>query len=114
VQFIDQEPHNALFVLGNHADAVALTQTTNEVFFRPRELEALILDLKYLGHVSSNHPTNMYANLLLAIGTHAGPSSMSASKVKLVNRIGTVAVRRNSVCLCREHGVIRLFTPTTK
>jgi hypothetical protein len=70
VQFVNHEPHNVVIAFGHHADAVPLTQTTNEILFRPRKLEAPIFDLENLGHVPPDHPADMDSQILLAFETH--------------------------------------------
>ena len=72
VQLVDHETDNAVFVLGDHADAVTLPETTNEVLFRPRELETAIFNFEYFGHVTPNHPTDVNPNFLFLAGTHLG------------------------------------------
>ena len=47
MQLVDHESNDVVAVFGHHADAIALTQTTHEIFFRPRELETLILDVEH-------------------------------------------------------------------
>ena len=39
MQLIDHEADHAVFVLGDHADAVALPQAANEILFAPGKLE---------------------------------------------------------------------------
>ena len=63
VQLIDHEADDAVVVLGHHADAVALPQAANEVLFAPGELESLVFDFQNFGHVATNHPANMNAQL---------------------------------------------------
>src|SRR5262249_47049625 len=62
-------------LLGHHADAVALPQAAQKVFFGPRILEALLLRLQDLRHVPANHPADMDTNLFLfrAVRTHDQP-----------------------------------------
>jgi hypothetical protein len=50
-----------LFVLGHHADAIALPQATYEILFEPGKFEAAIFDFQDFWHVSPNHPTNVNA-----------------------------------------------------
>tara|TARA_Y100000310_G_scaffold322161_1_gene380829 strand:- start:3861 stop:4103 length:243 start_codon:yes stop_codon:yes gene_type:complete len=59
VEFVDHEPHHAILMLRNHADAVALPQTADEVFFHPRGVIALEFDGEYLGKVSVEHPADV-------------------------------------------------------
>src|SRR4051812_50037683 len=65
VQLVDHESDDALALLGDHADAVALPQAAEEVFFRPGVLEALLFGLQYLRHVPPYHPADVDADLLL-------------------------------------------------
>src|SRR5215213_5411672 len=72
VELINHEAHDALAMLGDHADAVALTQTADEVFLEPRKLEAATLDVEHLGHIAANHPADVNPHLLLWLGAHRG------------------------------------------
>ena len=67
-----------LALLGHHADAVPLAQAAEEVFLRPGEVEAELLGLKHLRHVAADHPADMDAQLLLWVGAHVRPPSLSA------------------------------------
>jgi hypothetical protein len=72
VEFVDHEPHNPFIMFGNHSDAVALAETAYEVFLRPGELEAPVLNLQNFGHIPPNHPSDVDANFLFPLGAHAG------------------------------------------
>ena len=72
VELVDHEADDALAALGDHADAIALAQATDEVFFKPGELEAVTLDVEHLSHVAADHPPNVNTDLLLRIGAHRG------------------------------------------
>ena len=61
MKFIDHEPNNFVVFLGDHADAIALPQTTNKVFFVPSKLETLVFDTQHGRHITANHPTDVNA-----------------------------------------------------
>src|SRR5690606_5733334 len=72
MELVDHEPDDALAALGDHANAVALPQAADEVFFEPGKFKAAALDVEHLRHVAADHPTNVDADLLLRIGAHRG------------------------------------------
>ena len=59
VEFVDHEPHDLVVVFGDHADAVPLPQATEEVFFGPRVLEALLFDAEHVRHIAANEPADL-------------------------------------------------------
>src|SRR5271157_4370350 len=63
VQLVDHEPDDSITELGNHADAVPLTEDPEELLLAPGILETRMLDGQDLGHVAANHPANMYSSL---------------------------------------------------
>src|SRR5438552_1780946 len=63
VQLIDHEADDLFALLSDHADAVALAQTAEEVLLGPGVVEAGLLGLQDLGHVAANHPANVHADL---------------------------------------------------
>ena len=71
VEFVDHEPDNAIIDFGDHADAIALPQTTDEVVLVPGELETTVFDSQDRRHVAADHPSNMYAHGRL-LGFHVG------------------------------------------
>ena len=71
VKLIDHEPDDSIVTLGDHADAISLTQRPHEVVVVPRELETLLFDFQDLGHVSPNHPANMNPQLPLFLESHS-------------------------------------------
>src|SRR5208337_1645211 len=62
VQLVDHEPDDSLTELGNHADAVPLTEDPEELLLAPRILETRMLDGQDLGHVAANHPADMHSD----------------------------------------------------
>jgi hypothetical protein len=72
MQFVNHEPRDTLFMLGHHANAIALAQTTDEIIFRPWEFETLALDRQNLLHIAPDHPSNVHANVLFTHGMHRG------------------------------------------
>ena len=72
VKFINHEPQHPFAMLGNHANAIALTEAADEIFFKPGKLEALALDVEHFGHVAANHPADVNSQLLAVIGSHVG------------------------------------------
>src|SRR5579883_3176879 len=75
VQLVNHEADHLFTLLGHHADAVALTQAAQEIFFGPGILKALLLRLQDLRHVPADHPADMDTNLFLfrAVRTHDQP-----------------------------------------
>lgn len=59
MKLINHESNDFLVALGNHADAVSLAKATEEVFFRPWELEALMLDLQNFRHIPADEPSDL-------------------------------------------------------
>ncbi len=59
VQFVDHESDDPLVVFGDHADAVALPEVSEEIFLGPRLLKIRLLDLHHLGHVPPDQPANL-------------------------------------------------------
>lgn len=59
VQFIDHESDNFVIFLGDHSNAIALTKTTDEIFFGPGKFKAGVLDAEYRRHITADHPANM-------------------------------------------------------
>jgi len=57
-------------MFGYHANAIALAQTADELFFEPGELEAPALDFEHFRHVTPYHPTYMNAQLRLVVNGH--------------------------------------------
>ena len=70
MQFVDHEGHDALALFGHHADAVALPEATDEIFFAPRKLEPFGFDVEHLGHVATNHPADLNTRTLSLFGSH--------------------------------------------
>ena len=70
MQFVDHEGDDRVAGLGHHADAVALPQAAGEVFVRPRKLKSFLFDVEHFPHVTSNHPTDVDANLFLLRHCH--------------------------------------------
>ncbi len=65
VQLVDHEPDDPLAVLGDHADAVPLAEDAEKLLLAPGILEAGVLDGQNFGHVATDHPANMDADLSL-------------------------------------------------
>src|SRR3954467_14449894 len=70
VQLVDHEADDAFGMLGHHSNAIALSQTADELLFEPREFKSGALDIEDLGHVSSDHPTNVNTKLRLVVDRH--------------------------------------------
>src|SRR4029078_12476310 len=81
VKLIDHEADNLFALFGHHADAVALSQAAQEIFFGPGKLEAVLFSLQDFGHVAANHPAYMDTNLffLCSSDTHV-PTPPLATK----------------------------------
>jgi hypothetical protein len=62
MQLVNHETNNALALLGDHPNAVALAQNAQEFFLGPREVVARLLDTQHLGHVAPDHPADVDAN----------------------------------------------------
>ena len=77
VQLVDHEADDALALLGDHADAVALAKAAEEVLLGPGVLEALLFGLQHFRHVPAYHPADVDADLLLLcpVRTHFEDSS---------------------------------------
>src|SRR5262249_1946297 len=71
VQLIDHETDHLFALLGNHADAVALSETAEEVLLVPGEFETGLFRLQNLGHITADHPANMDARLFFFRTTRA-------------------------------------------
>jgi hypothetical protein len=59
VQLVDHEPVDAVILLDHHADAISLTEASEEVVLCPGKLETGPLGSHDLGHVPTNHPPNV-------------------------------------------------------
>src|SRR3972149_3854491 len=59
-------------MLRHHADAIPLAETADELLLEPGKLKAGPFDFEHLGHVAADHPADVYASLLLAVGAHVG------------------------------------------
>src|SRR5438874_334533 len=57
-------------MLGDHANAVALTQAADEFLLEPGELKCAPFDLQHFGHVSPDHPTDVNTKLRLVVDRH--------------------------------------------
>ena len=72
MEFIDHKTNDFIILFGDHADAVALPQAPHKIFFRPRKFKTLGFDIKDIGHVPSNHPTNVNSRILSWPCRHIG------------------------------------------
>ncbi len=60
VQFVNHETNDSIVVLSDHADAVALPQAAEKIFFAPGKFETLVFNRQHLRHVATDHPANVY------------------------------------------------------
>ncbi len=79
VEFINHEPNDALPLLGDHADAVALAEHAQELLLAPGILETGVLDGQNFGHVATDHPADMDADLSLRRRDRAHRASFHGS-----------------------------------
>jgi hypothetical protein len=89
-----------MIVLGHHPDAVALSQTRQEIFIGPGGAETRLLDLKNLGHIPANQPADLHVEtlfnrtvahdcLLAQFAVSAAvddPSSITSAAIPKINR----------------------------
>src|SRR5207244_4634393 len=71
VQLVNHEADYFFALLGDHADAVALPQTAEEVLLGPGEFETGLFGLQNLRHIAADHPANMDARLFFFRTTRA-------------------------------------------
>ena len=97
VELVDHEADDFFAVLRDHADAVALTEAAEEVFFRPGELEAGRLDVENFGHVPADHPADVNAHLFLLGPSRVHHSLLAAGLPATVGRALGLSLIRASV-----------------
>jgi hypothetical protein len=59
VELVNHKADDLFASFGDHSDAISLSKASYELFFRPREFKAGLLDLHDRWHVSPNHPADM-------------------------------------------------------
>src|SRR6185437_7920749 len=75
VQLIDHETDDLVSLLGDHADAVALSQDLEKILFSPAVREAISFDLEDLFHIASDHPADVDLNSLVPLNHVVPPAS---------------------------------------
>jgi hypothetical protein len=64
VELVDHEADDLLPHFGHHADAIPLAEAAKEVLFAPGMSEGVVLNPKDLGHIPTDHPTDVDAEFL--------------------------------------------------
>jgi hypothetical protein len=86
MQFVDHEPDNLVVGFSHHANAVSLSQTAKEVFFRPGVFEAGSLDFQDICHISADEPSNLNVQIMTFYrsGIHDGLHACSLPDLAII------------------------------
>src|SRR5439155_22401809 len=111
---------DSVTLLGHHANAIALPQAAEKVFFGPGEIEARLLGLKDFGHIPPDHPADVNANLCFFCATRAHeqpPPSPHAHPLRGSHASASVPVQPAAISqaggMLNELGGRQPLTPTS-
>ncbi len=96
VQFVDHETDNLVIAFGDHADAIALPETADEIILGPRELETITFDAEHVGHIATNHPADVGGVACLCslfhVGLPSGAMKIPSAAVEAI--LAAAAIKR--------------------